>query len=329
MRHKVKNKRHRQKTFCLLVCSFTGLLFISIFSASAQHVSATIDREKILIGEAVTLTLKAENINATVAPVRQWFNLPDSINHLEVTARAAIDTLNINGSIVYTQTLTLTSFDSGRWKLPAMQLLLQSEDGKTSVKPLLTDSLYIDVLPVNVSALQEYHPIKDIIEVEVKTDYTRILAIIAGIILLAALVYFIIKQNKKIKPAVQPAKSKISLFEDAIAQLEALQKQDLPNVLFYTRLDEICRNYIQQQLHVRALHLTQDEIMIQLNVFLQDKDQRTQFYQLLRLINAVKFAKYAPPQTQQQQAISTAKTIIQQIHYHTQRPTVPNASKLV
>ena len=41
----------------LIACSF--LLFAS---ASAQQVSATIDRDKILLGEQVTLQLKAENI---------------------------------------------------------------------------------------------------------------------------------------------------------------------------------------------------------------------------------------------------------------------------
>lgn len=298
------------------------LVLLCAFSATAQRVSATVDREKILLGEAVTLTLKAENINTTATPVGLWFSIPDSINHLEITSRSAIDTVDINGFTSYLQTITLTSFDSGRWTIPALQLKLQISPTETLA--LNTDSLHIDVLPVDVSALADYRPIKDIIEVEVKPDYTKIIAIIIGVILLAALVYFIIKQNKKVKPIVLPAKPKINLFEDTISQLDALQKQDLPNLQLYTRLDEICRNYIQQQLHVRAMHLTQDEMMVQLNVFIPDKEVRTQFYQLLRLIGAVKFAKYQPPQTQQQQSIGIAKTTVQQIHYHIQRPAIAN-----
>ena len=301
----------------LIACS------LFCFAANAQQVSASIDRDKILLGEQVTLQLKAENINDEDNPIAAWFNLPDTINHLEVVKRSPVDTLDVNGTTTYAQNLTITSFDSGKWVLPAMHLKLQNSNAV-----LTTDSFEIEVLPVDVSNLQQYHPMKDIIPVEVKTDWVRIFIFAAILIAMAALIYYLIKRKKK-QPAVRQLTVKPSLFEDTIAQLEALQKENLPPVVFYAKLDAICRTYIQEQLYIRALHLTQDELTQQLNVYLQQQDVRIAFYQLLRLMNAVKFAKYTPPSAQQVESISTAKATVQYIHYHLQRTTQQHAQPLV
>src|SRR4051794_23294278 len=69
---------------------FLACSFLFLFSAAAQQVSATIDRDKILLGEQVTLQLKAEEIRTEDNPIVAWFNLPDTINHLEVVKRSAI-----------------------------------------------------------------------------------------------------------------------------------------------------------------------------------------------------------------------------------------------
>src|SRR5205085_9589524 len=130
------------------------------------------------------------------------------------------------------------------------------------------------------------------------------------LIAMAIFIYYLTKR-KKVKPAAKQPVVKPSLFEDTIAKLEALQKENLPPTVFYTRLDTICRSYLQEQLYIRALHLTQDELTQQLNVYLQQQKVRIAFYQLLRLINAVKFAKYTPPAAQQTESINTAKETVQ------------------
>jgi len=237
--------------------------------------------------------------------------------------RSAIDTLDVDGSTTYIQNIIITSFDSGRWTLPALQLKLQNGNSV-----LATSSYFIDVLPVDVSNLQQYHEMKDIILVEVKTNWLRVIIFAALLIAMAIFIYYLTKR-KKVKPVVKQPTAKLSLFEDTIAKLEALQREDLPATVFYARLDTICRNYLQEQLYLRALHLTQDELTQQLNVHLQQQDVRIAFYQLLRLINAVKFAKYTPPAAQQTESIDTAKATVQYIHYQLQRTTQQHAQPLV
>lgn len=315
----------RQQPVCLVWLCFgwllTGLLLCS--ATQAQRVSATIDRDKILLGEQITLQVKAEGIRRQDNPVAVWFNLPDTINHLEIVKRLPIDTLEAGSATTYVQNIIITSFDSGQWVLPAMQLQLQNNSTLYS-----TEAFTIDVLPVDVSDLQQYHEMKDILAVEVTTDWWRVFVFALLLVAAVILIYYFTKR-RRVKPAKKQPIAKPSLFEDTIARLEALEKETLPPTVFYARLDVICRQYLQEQLYIRALHLTQDELTQQLNVYLQQQEVRTSFYQLLRLMSAVKFAKYAPPAAQQTGSIHTAKATVQYIHYQLQRTTQQHAQTLV
>jgi len=316
----LKTRRSKLIAYGLQLAACSFLLLTSAFS---QQASATIDRDKILLGEQITLQLKAEDIHPQDNPVAAWFDLPDTINHLEVVRRSPIDTVAVDGSTTYFQNIIITSFDSGKWMLPAMQLKLQNNNTVLNTEPFT-----IEVLPVDVSNLQQYHEMKDIIPVEVKTDWLRVFIFAAILIVVVIIIYYLTKR-RKVKPAIKQPAAKPSLFEETIARLEALQKENLPATVFYAKLDAICRNYLQEQLHIRALHLTQDELMVQSNVYLQQQDVRIAFYQLLRLMNAVKFAKYVPPAAQQTESINTAKATVQYIHYHLQRTTQQHAQPLV
>ncbi len=320
---------HSARQWLATLCHFhpvVRLLLVSCFVLSgsslySQTVTATIDRDKILLGEQINLELKAENINLREAPLAGWFSLPDSINHLEVVKRFPVDTITIEGQTTYIQNITLTSFDSGSWLLPPLPLTLQG-NGTDS---LFTEALQITILPVDVSTLQQYHEMKDIIDVEAKPDYLLIAGIVISVMLLAAGTwYFFFRKKKTISPILKPAPAR-SLFESAIEQLEKLAKDNPPAPMFYNRLDDICRMYIQNQLYLRALQLTGDELMVQLNAYLQP-EARSSFYQLIRLISAVKFARYQPAEPQKEADIGTAKAAIEHIYYHLQRSLHQHAS---
>lgn len=311
------------RLFVLRLSFVSYSLFLLSFVSFSQSVSATLDRNKILLGEQITLEIKAEGISPTAA-LAGWFSLPDTINHIELIKRSPIDTLVINGTASYTQNITLTSFDSGNWLIPRLSILVQhNEDGKKDT--LRTGELAIEVLPVDINNLQQYHPIKDIIDVEVKPNYW----LVAGVVLLVLaaiclVIWFVFLRKKKTKkPALKPVAAR-SLFETTIEQLEKLQKESPPVQIFYTKLDEICRTFIQNQLSIRAMQLTNDELMVQLNAYMQP-DARTSFYQLLRLIGAVKFARYQPDEAQKTEDINTAKEAVQHIYYHLQRSGVQHA----
>ena len=325
MRREVSGMRHEVSVFSFRRLTAIKKVFLAVLLLTSylipdtlysQTLSVTLDRDKILLGEQVTLELKAENINTQSSPILIWFSLPDTMNHIEVVKRSPIDTISVNGTTSYVQNIILTSFDSGNWKLPPLRVLLQSSDDKKDT--LAANELTIEVLPVDVSNLQQYHPMKDIIDVEVSYNYWLIAGVVVFLLLSVFIAwYFFFKKKNKTPEVIQPVAAQ-SLFEAAIGQLEKLLKDNPPIPVFYTKLDEICRTFIQNQLHISALQLTSDELMLQLNVYIQP-EARTPFYQLLRLINAVKFAKYQPDEMQKATGINTAKEAIQHIYYHLQR----------
>ncbi len=189
---------------------------------------------------------------------------------------------------------------------------------------LFTGAVPVEVLPVDVSDMAQYHEMKDIIEVEAPPDYLLIAAIVLSLIIVAVAGWYLFLRKKKTQmPALTPAPAR-SLFETAIEQIEKLEKENPPAPRFYARLDEICRTYIQNQLFVRAMQLTGDELMVQLNVYLPP-DERTPFYQMLRLFSAVKFARYLPEESQKKATIESAKTGIQHIYYQLQRSLIQHA----
>jgi hypothetical protein len=308
---------------------FTGFLFF-IVSAYTQSASSTIDRNKILLGEQVNLQLKAEDINTRMFFLQDWFNIPDSVSHIQVIKRSAIDTINVGGVTTFTQMLTITSFDSGKWKLGPLQLIMQDRTtGNQTV--LQTDSVVLEVLPVDVSNMQNYHDVKDILDVEVKPNYWLYVAIAASAIVLIILIWLMVKGSKKKKVDLPKPAYKGTPLEHALQQIKELEGEDLPAKqqvkLFYTRLSDILRNYFNDRFNVHSSHATSDELMVLLSVYLQDEKYRIEFYQLLRLSDAVKFAKYIPSTEQNEKAVKTAIETLQHVDKLTER-TKQNAERM-
>jgi hypothetical protein len=110
-----------------------------------------------------------------------------------------------------------------------------------------------------------------------------------------------------------------------------LQSEDLPAKrqvkLFYSRLSDILRNYFSDRFLVHSTQSTSDELMVLLSVYLQEEKYRTQFYQLLRLTDAVKFAKYIPSTEQNEAAVQTAIDSLKHVNGSTQR-TKQNAERM-
>ena len=293
------------------VSIFILLLAISsnLFS---QKISATVDRDKILIGEQIELKVLITDIDKANADVSHWFDLPDSFNHMEIVKRFPIDTISAEGSINYSQKIIITSFDSGVWQIPAITVSFAE---KLSINAM---PINISVLPVDVSNLKDYHDFKEIIEVKPETDWLFIGSITAAVIVLVIIIFLVIRyfNKRKLRPK---SVSKIFSIKDVLHQLDALQAKGLVEKkqykLFYTELINICRNYSDHQLNNYSADKTTDEYMLMLKSRIGNEPTLIHFFQLLRLADAVKFAKFIPPNNECDDAIFDAKTFVQTIYH--------------
>lgn len=310
-RYMVKGIRLPRNGFiflCLLFCCYASY---------SQRIVATFDRDKIIIGEQVTLQLKVIDVNPRTSSLTGWFQFPDSVSHLGIIKKDPVDTVDVGGLATYLQRITITSFDSGKWPVPLQQIIIQDkESGKqTTLKP---DSVFLQVLPVDVSNLKDYHDIKDIIDVPKQTDYTLLIAAGVSIMVAILLVVLILKRKKRPAPVVKKVpKSSRPPLEEAMYQLKELEKEGLPakgqTKLYYIKLDEICRQYFEDKLNINIAQLTSDELLPAVSIYLQAAEARNVYKQLLQLTDAAKFAKYIPGPQENTEALQLAAATLQYV----------------
>ena len=277
-----------------------ALLFVQIQSRG-QTPAAGIDRNKIVIGEQIQLVLAVENAGSLTS----WFQLPDSINHFEIVERQKIDTIKIGNIVNYSQVIIITSFDSGRWQIPALNL-----NGVART----TQPITIDVLPVDVSQMQDYHDIKDIIEVQVETSWIIIAALALLTLISLVIIYWLYKRKKPQTIAAPLLKGKQTPLEWAIDELNKLQQQQLylNNQVkqHYSHLTDIARSFFVMELKHTSRHQTTEEMMMQLQPVAVSSEVKTTFFQFLRMADSVKFAKYIPAVQESERAIDVIKQMI-------------------
>jgi hypothetical protein len=262
------------------------------FSASAQtgepSVKVLLSNNHILIGEQIKL-----NVQVTTPvdkPITQWYNLPDTFNHIEVLSRSTIDSIRDGSVKTYNQTFTITAFDSGVWNIPVVEIMA----GNTKTASQLSD---LTVVPAQLKD-SSYHDIREIINVPVeKTPWWYWVAAALSAILLGMLIWLWIKSRKGKPAIIKESKSSLSALEEAMRQLRELQMQGLPEKgewkKYYSVLTTIFKIYAERKFPNGFLQKTTDEILVSLDPKLS-RETLGETAETLRIADAVKFARYQP-----------------------------------
>lgn len=260
---------------------FCFLLWFNVQFTNAQGsatIKGTVDKNKILIGEPLELTVEA---NFSPGSVITFVHI-DTINHFEFLGKPLIDTIIANGGTNIKGIYKITSFDSGHWVIPAFIL-------SPSVK---TDTIPVDVIFAEFDPNQDYHDIKDIIEVPPPKKKPWWWFIAGGALLLAAVVIYLLRKKK---PAPLPAPElMVDPFEEAMKQLEQLERDNPDAKKYHSGLTDIFRLYIFRKKGILSLQKTTADLILQLRDLNFSKEQFDKLSQALRLSDFVKFAKYIP-----------------------------------
>ncbi len=267
-------------SFLKTIFSFSFILCLQYsFAQGGATVKATVDKNKILIGEPLLLTIETEiPENAAIK-----FLTIDSIAHFEFLEKPVIDTASTNNGTIIKGVYKITSFDSGHWIIPSFIL-------SAAVR---TDTIPVDIVFSDFDPNQDYHDIKDILEADPpikKTEWWWYAA--GGAILLALLLLYLLKK-KKAQP-VSMVKATINPYEEAMKELERLRRQKPEAKEYYSKLTDIFRLYIFQKNGILSLQKTTDDLVLQLKGLNLGKEQFDKLSQSLRMSDFVKFAKYIP-----------------------------------
>ncbi len=308
----MKKGIHDIKFITVLIFGFLFLLQESF--AQSPSVKTTVDKSDILIGQQIHFKVTTSMPDNTYR--LNWFSVPDSLGNFVPVIKEKIDSSYSDGNLNFSQQIIITSFDSGRQVIPPLPLSFSLLEGDS------TFTMYTDSLPINVSyspadSVLPFHDIKNIIEVK-KIFQWWIWALIGlgAILVILLIIYFIRKSKKKKDTGI--FESKVPPYEEAMQLLEELQKDNLIEKQqfkeYHTRLSDIFKRYLSRIHNTYQMHLTTDELLIQLDQMELAKEEIASFANCLRMGNAVKFAKYIPPDFENQKCFSEIKEMITHIN---------------
>jgi hypothetical protein len=293
---------------------FIFLVFISFisFSVTAQKVTASADKQKILIGEQFRLRLQA---NFDKNEPLDFFDI-DSIPRFEILDRSEIDTSNFNDGVALIQNLTMTSWDSGKIQIEPFVL------GRYQTKPLMIDVAYS---PHPFDTTKPYHDIHDILEVKRPIESTWYWYLIGLLVLILLFLLFFPKGKPRAKGEFI---SDEGAYKRALKKLDALQKKtDTDGKTFYTELIHVFREYLHKRKNIYSFSKTTEDLSHQIEKLNMDKDQYQQLVQTLVLSDFVKYAKYQSSLEERRNSIESIKesiVAIENAHIPNPKPQTSN-----
>jgi hypothetical protein len=270
------------------------LLIASAAFGQPPAITTTIDKSNILIGEQLQLKVEAALPPGTSGV--DWFSIPDSIEHFEVINRSKIDSSYTDNVLTgLSQSITLTSFDSGQWRIPSFPIDMHF--ATDSVRHLFTDTASIGVYFMTSDTTNTLKDIKPIRQVPPPDMFWYWVIGAVLVLLLIAAIVWIIYLFRKEKPAVS-AKSIASAYKEAMDAIEKLNQYDLTDVqqvkTFHSKLAEIFKRYLSHIQNKNRLNQTTDEVLISVKEKPLDAEIFSNLAAALRCSDAVKFAKYHP-----------------------------------
>ena len=281
------------------------LFCVQITFAQLPTVKTSIDKNNILIGQQLNYRVDVSMPDNTFR--LSWFSIPDSFGNFVVVRKNKIDSSASNGNLNFSQQITLTNFDSGRRVIPPLTLTASTLEGDSTFN-IYTDSIVVDVSYSPIDSIQPFHDIKTIMEVKKEWPWWIWALLALAVLLLIGWIIFLRKFFKKKKEVTSLFTSKLSPYDEAMQSFSELEKEKMTDnnkiKEFHTRLTEIFKRYLSRKTNTYKLHLTADEMLIELSEFNLPKEQIAGFANCLRMGNAVKFAQYIPPLYENEKCLS-------------------------
>jgi hypothetical protein len=268
------------------------ILMAGSLSVNAQEkgsVKASVDKNQILIGEPIRLSIdvKSPMVSGNLLP--QF----DSIPHFELIEKGSRDSIITAAGASYHLEWKLTSFDSGTRYIPSFPISIGKEIYKT-------DSLAIEVSYGIIDTSKDYHDIKGIIDIE--NPNVKYIPWAVGALTLLALVLFIWFIRKPFvigrEPLAVGGDKRKTPLEEAMEQLSTLkimiEKDPAAVKKYYSGLNDALRIYLNREFGMVTMEKTSEELIHSISNLKMEREAFSRLTAALRMGDFVKFAKYIP-----------------------------------
>lgn len=281
---------HRALSRCII------FIFVLVSSLSfSQNLTSSIDSTQIKIGSQFNLTIKA-NVKPTD---RVSFPEGQTFGALEVLESNPVDTVNLEGKYELIKKYGLTQFDSGRYVIPPLSVIINEKTVKTDSFVIVVNNVVVD------TTKQKMYDIKPIIAVDKPFSWfwLWVILIVLGAAAIGYGIYYFLKR-KQTKQNEKEAVLFASPIEKALTHLQQLEQKGLwqkgETKAYYSELTEITRTYIEEEVDVPAMESTSTELFDALVVAIKkqkiklNRQTLDEFKKVMSNADLVKFAKSKP-----------------------------------
>ena len=297
------------KYIVLLSCLF--LLANKNFAQETHGFELALDKDTVLIGDHLTLSVKFK-FNPRLIPV--FPNIKDTVvPGVELVRDLPVDTIRQQNTISeYVKKYIITSFDSGHYYI-MFPIIFESADGFDEPDTIASNivQFHVNTIPVDTLTYKMFD-IKGQIQYPVTFGEILfwIIIVIFGIaLIIAGIILYRRWKNKqplfgKPRPKIPP--HVIAFKELSVLRTEKLWQQGKVK-LYYTRITDIIRKYIEDRFSIFAMEKTSDEILVDIK-----KNKIDEMYSFNKLrdmfytADLAKFAKYQPTPGENEESFKVA-----------------------
>ncbi len=298
-----------------MVKKFFNIIFVALFlslNSFAQDISVKASTDKIdyQVGDYINYTIQV-NYNKGMKVYPPF--IKDSLTNVSIIKKENPVVKEKNGAETATYKYILSGYDSTGVTIPAIPVLYQIT-GDTTMHYALTNpvSFTIRTLKVNPQG-----GIKDIkAPITIPLDWWWIAFWILLVIILAAAGYYFYNRYKKKKLGMEPVRKVVKLPAHTIA-LNALHELEDKKLWqngkvkeYHSEITEIIRRYFEERFNLPALELTTSEAVEMLKLRQETEPIRDLTYNFLSNADMVKFAKFVPLGSVNEEMLKQAYEIV-------------------
>jgi hypothetical protein len=287
------------------------ILFISINTfAQTIAANASTDKSTYLVGDYIHFNIKVEyNKGTLVYPPA----IQDSLKNVSIIKSEAPVTKENNGKITTTYGYILSGYDSVGVTIPPIPIIYKSAKD-TTIQTASTNEVQFTIQTVKVNTQSGIKDVKA--PIKIPLDWKLILLwILIGIVVIGLAYYLYLRYVKK-KSQLQPVHKVIKLPPHVVA-LNSLQELEDKKLWqqgkikeYHSEITEIIRRYFEERFNFPALELTTSEAMDLLNQRKDTEPIRNITYDFLSNADLVKFAKFTPVVSLNEEMLKQAYSIV-------------------
>lgn len=297
------------------IAIFFSLIIPELVISQDIKVTTKLDTNSILIGQQTTLTMSviaSNKLNFDYSLLTD--SIPKTIEILDIKTDTTVE--NNYKSIEYH--FNITSFDSGYHAIPPLKIVYHIAND-TNIKYSESDPLLLEVKTIPVDLNGEIKDLKNIMEEPITLEeFLRryYLPLIGVLAILAFIILIIIRLQRNKKKAQQP---EVFLLPPDIEAIEALTKLKEEKLWqndrvkdYYSKISDILRRYIERRFDIPAQEMVTSEIVGCAISSGMAKEHTDKIEQQFKIADLVKFAKYTPIITENEDIINWAFEFIEQ-----------------